>query len=92
MINKLKTKFWMWVLFKFPVTRRGNCANRHTRTGKLGQFTVTITFRDTAQPDGYSHTDLYRMLTAIRRAEKDSGLRIPEPGQFTIESGPIDLT
>src|ERR1041384_1054290 len=66
--------------------------NRHTRTGKLGQFTVTITFRDTAQPDGYSHTDLYRMLTAIRRAEKDSGLRIPEPGQFTIESGPIDLT
>jgi hypothetical protein len=57
----------------------GACANRRWRRFMSGPVEVTITYRDTRRPDGYSREELVEMLKTIREQEKMMGWKVPEP-------------
>jgi hypothetical protein len=61
----------------------GSCANRRWSTWVVGRIEVTTTYRDTSEPDGHSREELVEMLATVRRAEAETGWRVPEPGAGT---------
>jgi hypothetical protein len=58
---------------------RGGCANRWTTVFDHGPVQVTVVLRDTREPDGRSREELVEMLAEIRRSERETGWRVPEP-------------
>lgn len=55
------------------------CANRQVRTVMLGSTEVTVTLRDTKEPDAYSREEIYRMFQTVRENEQRMGWKVPEP-------------
>lgn len=79
-MNRWKTKFWWWILHKVPLKGlSGRTGNRFYKKGMLGPIEVTITDRDTREPDGYSREELLRMLQLIRSEEERHQWKVPEP-------------
>lgn len=72
-------RFWWWVLWRVPARQIHSVGNRFERRMMLGKFEVTITYRNTHEPDGYSREELYGMLRTIRREEKRHEWKVPEP-------------
>lgn len=62
-----------------PGGSSGSCANRRYRQFMSGPFEVTITYRDTREPDGYSREELLEMLETVRKHEASQGWKVPEP-------------
>lgn len=58
------------------------CANRWTRKMMIGPIELTITHRDTRDPDGYSREELVVMLETIRKHEAIMGWKVPEPREI----------
>lgn len=75
------TRFWFWLL-QFSLRRRARswkaCANRVEIHSRFGATEVTVTFRDTTQPDGYSREELVEMLALVRHHERLQGWKVPE--------------
>lgn len=61
-------------------------ANRTTYLGNVGPYVVTVEFRDARRPDGRSREELYDYLKTIRRKERRTGWKVPEPDEREISS------
>jgi hypothetical protein len=78
-MKRIRDNLWYWVLRHFPSQEYSLCANRRTSRVTFGPIEVTITCRDTREPDGYERTELYRMLHLIRSEEIRQNWKVPEP-------------
>lgn len=78
-LKRWQEKFWWYLLRKFTANRSTSiCGNRHVKVSMLGCMEITITFRDTRDPDGYSREDLLEMLRLIRKHEMIQNWRTPD--------------
>lgn len=57
----------------------GMCGNRMWEVRQFGGLELTVTLRNTLEPDGYSREELVEMLERVRRHETRMGWRAPEP-------------
>ena len=78
---------WFWYRVIVFATRRagrssGACANRYMYTCWFGPLEMSITIRDTKEPDGYSREELVEMLAIIRAQETQQEWKVPEPSHF----------
>lgn len=77
LIKRLKFVLWSLRLINFKqVTSVGN---RMIYVGWSGKSEVTITLRNTREPDGYARTELLEMLKLIRVEEERQHWKVPEP-------------
>lgn len=77
-MDRLRWKL-IGLLWPGGAASRGRCANRVWHVVRRGPIEVTLTFRDTRQPDGYERTELLEMLRTVREHEAVQGWRVPEP-------------
>jgi hypothetical protein len=79
MIAWLRLKFVQLFWPSTAMRETGACANRKWYRGMAGPIEVTVTYRDTRQPNGYSREELLGMLENVRRHEAIQGWKVPEP-------------
>lgn len=90
-MNWLRAKL-LWLLWPAKGNEGfGMCANRRYRRVMMGHYEVTITYRDTSQPDGYERTELLKMLETVRKHEALQGWKVPEPNAPPTSSLMVDL-
>lgn len=85
----MKRNWWkrlrfLWAMSKVVPTQWSIVGNRSIEKGVVDGIEVTITIRNTLQPDAYSREELYQMFELIRKHEKIQGWRVPDPDMFTI--------
>lgn len=84
-----KVWFLLWYrLFLFSFQRAqsvlgggefGTCANRVWTTLDIGnKLEITVVWRDKRQEDGYSRTELLKMLREVRKHEAIQNWKVPE--------------
>lgn len=92
MIGRLRLKLVDLLWPSNVMATAGACANRRWRRGMAGPIEITVTYRDTRQPDGHSREELVEMLATIRKCEAEMGWRVPEPsGMRHLPDAPASL-
>jgi hypothetical protein len=81
-------KWWCWFWFRVLMLSANRCArtrvhsrsaNRYITVALLDYLEVTLTVRDTREPDAYAPDELIEMLKKVREHERRQGWRVPEP-------------
>ena len=91
-----RSRFWFWVIRKCclwaPWSQFSMVGNRLRRRGMFGWVEVTITNRDTTEPDSYSREELIRLLALIRTQEETQQWKVPEPAPciYCHHVSPVD--
>jgi hypothetical protein len=78
LIDRVRVRLIMLLWPKSLRSAVGVCANRRWVRGMADRTEVTVTYRDTTQPDGYSREELVGMLKTIRKHEREMDWKVPD--------------